>query len=108
MISVTDLKLLQEDYGVKTDFIPKMLTLSMQCYLLPHIKKHNIMQTLVRSFGPALHNIFLFSCGPMEKIIAQVCDRAFVTATKDFSSTFLNRALPRSHNSVFTASLLDV
>ena len=30
------------------------------------------MQTLVRSFGSALHNIFLFSCGPMEKIIAQV------------------------------------
>ena len=31
------------------------------------------MQNSVKPFGPALHNIFCFSCGPMEKIIAHTC-----------------------------------
>ena len=33
------------------------------------------MQNWVQPFGPALHNIFSFSCGPMEKIIAHPCSR---------------------------------
>ena len=61
--------------SIVTYSLTALTNLSTQCYLLPDIKKHNIMQTLVRSFGPALHNYFLFSCGPMEKIIAQVCTR---------------------------------
>ena len=46
------------------------------------------MQTLVRSFGPALHNIFLFSCGPMEKIIAQVCIILYYIKASNFYVTF--------------------
>ena len=56
------------------------------------------MQTLVRSFGPALHNIFLFSCGPMEKIIAQVCRSASKPVEdcfeKNFFAAYGDRKLP--------------
>ena len=33
------------------------------------------MQNWAKPFGLALHNIFCFSCGPMEKIIAHPCFR---------------------------------